>query len=368
MREANTVLARLSRQIESQKLLRDPQQLHCAQKLDALRSQFDAPSGGGPLSGLRLPWLPSPVAEPVRGLYIWGSVGRGKTYLMDLFYESLTIEQRQRSHFYRFMREVHTELHALKGVENPLEQVAQGIAQCARILCFDELFVSDIGDAMILGSLFDALFRRGVTLVATSNLPPDELYKEGLQRQRFLPAIELLKRHCEVLHLDGGIDYRLRHLQQSGTYLDSTAPATCERIRKLFIDLQGRAGSGARTVQVNGRGIEAIDTSSDIVWFDFSSLCEGPRSQNDYIDLAHDYHTVFVSGVPVFDTTNDDAARRFVMLVDEFYDRGVKLVLSAAAAPSALYRGERLAFEFERTASRLIEMQSAAYLAQQHRA
>ncbi len=368
MRQVNAVLARLASQIEAGRLLSDPQQLHCAQKLDAVRAALQVVRGRSLLGSLRLPWTSPPAQQPVRGLYIWGSVGRGKTCLMDLFFESLTFKQRQRSHFYRFMREVHARLHALKGVEDPLEQVAQEISQRIRLLCFDELFVSDIGDAMILGTLFDALFRRGVTLVATSNVAPDDLYKDGLQRQRFLPAIDLLKRHLDILHLDGSLDYRLRHLQQSGTYLLRAASGIQERMRKLFADLIGQPGSGPRAVEVNGRSIEALDTSRDIVWFDFAALCEGPRSQNDYIDLAHDYHTVFISGVPVFDASREDAARRFIMLVDEFYDRGVKLVLSAAAAPSALYRGERLGFEFERTASRLIEMQSGDYLARQHRA
>ena len=333
-----------------------------------MRVALQAERGGGLLSNLRLPWTAPPAVEPVRGLYIWGGVGRGKTCLMDLFYESLDFKQRQRSHFYRFMREIHAQLHALKGVENPLEQVAHDISQRVRLLCFDELFVSDIGDAMILGTLFDALFRRGVTLVATSNVPPDDLYKSGLQRQRFLPAIDLLKRNLDVLHLDGGVDYRLRHLQQSGTYLDAAASDTAQRMRQLFLDLNGQAGTGPRAVEIEGRRIDAVDSSPDMIWFDFSELCEGPRSQNDYIDLAHDYHTVFVANVPVFDSLHEDAARRFIMLVDEFYDRGVKLVLSAAASPTALYHGERLQFEFERAASRLIEMQSSAYLAQQHRA
>lgn len=368
MRDLNTVLAKLAGQIEAHKLLPDPQQLQCARRLDVVRAALQADRGGGLLSNLRLPWTTPPAIRPVRGLYIWGGVGRGKTCLMDLFYDSLNFKERERSHFYRFMRDIHVRLNTLKKVENPLETVAQDISQRIRVLCFDELFVSDIADAMILGTLFDALFHRGVTLVATSNVPPEELYKGGLQRQRFLPAIDLLKRHLNVLHLDGSVDYRLRHLQQSGTYLDAAATETASRMKQLFLDLNGHAGSGPRAVQVEGRSIEALDTSPDIIWFDFAALCEGPRSQNDYIDLAHDYHTVFVSGVPVFDSAREDAARRFIMLVDEFYDRGVKLVLSAAAPPTGLYHGERLRFEFERTASRLIEMQSGDYLAQQHRA
>ena len=218
------MLARLKSQIDANKLISDPAQLECARALDALREALATQrDGGGLLSFLRLPWSAGEDIEPVRGLYIWGSVGRGKTFLMDLFFESLPFEERRRSHFYRFMRDVHAELATLKGVENPLQHVADRIARQVRVLCFDEFFVSDIGDAMILGTLFDALFRRGVTLVATSNVPPDKLYKDGLQRQRFLPAIALLQRHTTVMKLHGGVDYRLRHLEQSGTFLNSAA-------------------------------------------------------------------------------------------------------------------------------------------------
>ena len=266
------------------------------------------------------------------------------------------------------MRDVHAELATLKGQENPLELVAAGIARQARVLCFDEFFVSDIGDAMILGTLLGALFRRGVTLVATSNVPPAQLYKDGLQRKRFLPAIDLLQHHTEVLQLEGGTDYRMRHLQQGGTYLDAGRADTAARLERLFTDLNGAPAEGPGRITVEGRDIPVQRASADMVWFEFTDICEGARSQNDYIDLAHDYHTVFIAHVPLFDATREDAARRFIMLVDEFYDRGVKLVLSAAAEPHQLYRGERLGFEFERTASRLVEMQSTEYLAQQHRA
>ena len=368
---ADGVLSRLTRLIDSKQVARDPAQMDCARRLDELRAALIAPTAhGGMLDSLRdllKLGAASDAQPPVRGLYIWGSVGRGKTFLMDLFFESLPPELARRSHFYRFMRDVHARLRALKEVENPLQQVAADLARDARVLCFDELFVSDIGDAMILGTLFEALFDRGVTLVATSNVPPDQLYKDGLQRQRFLPAIALLQRQCQVFRLDGGVDYRLRHLTQNGTYLEAAAPDTPARLENLFEALSGVVAAPA-TLDVEGRPIVARRAAPDMVWFEFGEICDGPRSQNDYIDLAHDYHTVFISDVPVFGANGEDAARRFIMLVDEFYDRGVKLVLSAAAAPTGLYQGERLRFEFERTASRLIEMQSAEYLARQHRA
>ncbi len=363
------VQSRLEALIDSRQLTRDPAQAECARRLDDLRNELirkAAPSTGlaGVLRGLLR--RNSRRHAPVRGLYIWGSVGRGKTLLMDLFHESLPEGIGRRSHFYRFMREVHARLGELRDQEDPLQQVAVGIAEKATVLCFDELFVSDIGDAMILGRLFDALFRQGVTLVATSNVPPEQLYQDGLQRQRFLPAIALLLRRTQVVRLEGPVDYRLRHLAMSGTWLDSTAADTPARMNQLFDTLSGLPRAAAATLSVEGRPISARRAAPDIVWFDFDAICDGPRSQNDYIDLAHDYHTVFISDVPVFDTGNEDAARRFVMLVDEFYDRGVKLVASAHSPPAALYRGERLRLEFGRTSSRLIEMQSADYLARHH--
>ncbi|MFO1468690.1 MAG: cell division protein ZapE [Steroidobacteraceae bacterium] len=368
-----TVTARLGRLINTQRLVRDPAQLACAKRLDALaaRVRAAAKADEGLLGKARSILRGARRADGqgrLRGLYIWGSVGRGKTFLMDLFVETLPASMRQRSHFYRFMREVHAGLNARKGMENPLEDIARQIAAGTRVLCFDELFVSDIGDAMILGTLFEALFRQGVVLVATSNVPPGQLYRDGLQRQRFLPAIAQIEEHTETVQLDNGVDYRRRHLVQGGTYLDSSAADAQPRLLRLFEDLNGAPPGGPTQILVEGRPIEVLHGAPDMVWFDFDAICEGPRSQNDYIDLAHDYHTVFISRVPVFDATREDAARRFIMLVDEFYDRGVKLVLSAAAPPPGLYRGERLRFEFERTASRLIEMQGEEYLARQHRA
>lgn len=365
------VQSRLAALIDARQLTRDPAQLDCARRLDDLRNELirkAAPPRGlvGVLRGLL--GRNSRRRMPVRGLYIWGSVGRGKTLLMDLFHESLPEGIGRRSHFYRFMREVHARLGELKDREDPLREVAAGIAEKVTVLCFDELFVSDIGDAMILGRLFDALFHQGVTLVATSNVPPDQLYRDGLQRQRFLPAIALLQRRTQVVRLEGPVDYRLRHLAQSGTWLDSTAADTPIRMNQLFSTLSGQPAATTAILNVEGRPIRARRAAPDMVWFGFDEICDGPRSQNDYIDLAHDYHTVFISDVPVFGAGTEDAARRFIMLVDEFYDRGVKLVVSARSPPSELYHGERLRLEFGRTTSRLIEMQSADYLARHHAA
>ncbi|WP_020409640.1 cell division protein ZapE [Hahella ganghwensis] len=306
--------------------------------------------------------------SPEKGLYFWGGVGRGKTYLMDTFYESLPFERKMRVHFHRFMQKVHQELKALKGEKNPLEQVADRFSKEASIICFDEFFVTDIGDAMILGTLMEGLFSRGVALVCTSNIVPDGLYKDGLQRQRFLPAIALLNEHTEVVNVDGGTDYRLRSLEQAELYhfpLDDEADASLEQ---SYQNLALEDGCHGVELEVNGRLLKAIKRAEDVVWFDFKELCDGPRSQNDYIELAKEFHAVLVSDVPVLKADVEDQARRFINLVDEFYDRRVKMIISAEAAIHEIYQGERLKFEFERTESRLLEMQSREYLASPHRA
>jgi cell division protein ZapE len=293
-------------------------------------------------------------------------VGRGKTLLMDLFHDSLPAGLGERLHFYRFMREVHAGLRAKHRAE-PLDAVAEQLAARYRVLCLDEFFVSDIGDAMILAGLFAGLFSRGVTLVATSNIPPQQLYQDGLQRQRFIPAIELMQKHVDVVHLQGPIDYRLRQLEQAPTYLDSGLPATTPQLEARFAALAGASAGGATTLYIEDRPIMARATGAGMVWFEFTAICEGPRSQNDYIEIARLYHTVFISNIPEFTTLNENAARRFIMAVDEFYDRNVNMVVSAAAAPAHLYHGEGLRLEFMRAASRLTEMQTLAYLSGQHR-
>ncbi len=305
--------------------------------------------------------------EPIRGLYFWGGVGRGKTYLMDLFYESLPFQRKLRSHFHRFMQRVHRELRDLAGEKNPLDLVARRIADEARVICFDEFFVTDITDAMILGTLFERLFGHGVTLVATSNIVPGNLYKDGLQRARFLPAIALLQRHTLVLNVDGGTDYRLRTLEQAELYHSPLDAAAEESLRRSFEALAPEPGLADQQIEVEGRTLRARRIADDVIWFDFAELCDGPRSQNDYIELARQYHAVLVGNVPQMGTDKDDQARRFINLVDEFYDRNVKLVLAAAVPLDDLYAGGRLSFEFERTRSRLLEMQSRDYLARPHR-
>ncbi|MDX1452799.1 MAG: cell division protein ZapE [Oleiphilaceae bacterium] len=306
--------------------------------------------------------------KPVKGLYFWGGVGRGKTYLMDNFYESLPFENKMRIHFHRFMQRVHAELRELKDQKNPLVVVAKKFSDEACVICFDEFFVSDIGDAMILAGLMQELFGNGVSLVCTSNIVPDGLYKDGLQRARFLPAIDLVKEHTEVVNVDGGQDYRLRTLEQAELYhfpLDEQATINLE---KYFKQLAVEAGSDSLELEVNGRTLVAHRHSDDVVWFEFAELCDGPRSQNDYIELAREFHAVIISNVPRMGGDTDDQARRFINLIDEFYDRSVKVIISAEAPIHELYTGGRLSFEFERTESRLLEMQSQEYLEQEHKA
>ena len=347
----------------------DTAQLRVVDKLDDLRNRLITAqeSNGSVLRRLLGTLAGNATREPERGLYLWGGVGRGKTWLMDMFFQSLPFPEARRRHFHRFMHDVHEQLKELQSRESPLDLVAEDIARDTRVLCFDELFVTDIADAMILGGLFEGLFKRGVTLVATSNLPPKDLYKDGLQRQRFLPAIDLIERHVEVVNVDGPTDYRLRQLTQAGTYLLSSAPDTPRRLEALFTELTHHGASSGGSIEIEGRNIPVIRQSNSAVWFDFPAVCAGPRSQNDYIEIAREYQSVMVSDVPILDSFHENEARRFIALVDELYDRSVNLIVSAAAPPAELYRGERLTFPFERTVSRLIEMQSEEYLAREHR-
>ncbi len=303
----------------------------------------------------------------VRGLYLHGSVGRGKTFVMDLFFDGLAIERKQRLHFHRFMGRVHAELAELKDMTDPLALVAEHFAERARVLCFDEFFVSDIGDAMLLGRLLEHLFARGVTLVATSNVGPKNLYRDGLQRSRFLPAIAAIERHCKVMELVSPQDYRLRALSQAPVYHQPLGSAAEQALEQAFARLATAVHDSRCAITINDRDIPIRRRAGDLIWLDFDALCRGARAAADYIEIAQSFATVILSGVPRFGVNDENEARRFVHLVDEFYDRNVKLILSAAAAPTELYAGERLCLEFQRTSSRLIEMQSQAYLQRGHR-
>ncbi|MFT5756585.1 MAG: cell division protein ZapE [Alteromonadaceae bacterium] len=302
----------------------------------------------------------------IKGLYFWGGVGRGKTYLVDTFYDCLPIKNKSRVHFHRFMHRVHQELKTLGGQADPLKIIAKRFADESCIICFDEFFVSDITDAMILGSLFEELFALNVILVATSNIIPDELYRNGLQRARFLPAIALINQHCDVINVDSGIDYRLRTLEQAEIYhypLDNTAN---ENLARYFTQLSVDMGQKNKIIEINNRPLTTIEESDGLVHFNFSVLCESARSQGDYMEISRLYHTVLLANVSQMNVDSDDAARRFIALVDEFYERNVKLIISAQVALEELYQGGSLVFEFKRCLSRLQEMQSHDYLASKH--
>jgi cell division protein ZapE len=343
----------------------DTAQLNAVRQLERLRAEL-AEAAAAPLGKRLLRGLTS-NGDPPKGVYLWGGVGRGKTWLMDLFFASLTLAAKRRTHFYRFMQEVHSDLKRLKGMQSPLDGVADKIAKKARVICFDELFVSDIADAMILAGLFAALTKRGVALVFTSNVKPKDLYKNGLQRDRFLPTIALIEKHCEVVAVDGGVDYRLRQLTAAPIYLDSGDAATLRRLEELFDDLSDDDVETDGTISVHNRKIKVVRESENVIWFEFAAVCEGPRSPADYVAIASEYQSVIIANVPVFEDSADNAARRFISVIDEFYDRGVNVILSAAAQPGGLYKGEKLKFEFQRTSSRLTEMQSKEYLARAHR-
>lgn len=346
----------------------DDAQRQVVARLEDLRRRLIARQSGRSLINKGLGLLPGAGRTPLRGLWLWGGVGRGKTFLVDQFFAGLPFAEKRREHFHRFMQEVHAGLRRQSSTPSPLKQVASEIAAQARLLCFDEFAVSDVADAMILASLLQELFKSGVTLVATSNLAPQDLYDGGLQRARFLPAIARIERHCKIMELDAGTDYRLRQLERAQLYLGPEVVDAEARMAAAFERMTDGPGSADADVEVEGRPVRAIREGEDVVWFGFRKLCEGPRSAADYIEIARCYHTVLVSRVPVMDAGADDAARRFITMVDEFYDRGVKLILSASAAsPEGLYRGERLAFEFRRTSSRLHEMQGREYLARPHR-
>ena len=303
----------------------------------------------------------------ITGLYFWGGVGRGKTMLMDLFYQSLPVQiKRERTHFHSFMNRVHAALQQHGNIENPLQQVAQDIASRVQVLCLDEFVIIDIGDAMIMAGLLEALFAEGVVLVTTSNAAPDRLYHDGLQRARFMPAIEMLGRRCKVVNLDGQLDYRLRFLQQTDLYSVPHDSETEAAIRDYLSQHVAPVQTEQAELSINGRALAHQYCAEDTVWFSFAELCETTRSQNDYLELARFFNTLILTEIRQMDRFDDDVARRFVLLVDVLYDHHVKLICSAAVSPDQLYLGNRLSFEFERTASRLIEMQSQEYLALAH--
>ncbi|MBV2159723.1 cell division protein ZapE [Achromobacter denitrificans] len=341
----------------------DPAQRAAAQRLQGLYTElvgFKAARQGSRIKQfLNKPKMP-------RSVYFWGGVGRGKSFLMDCFYDSVPYRRKRRVHFHAFMQEVQNDLRKFNNAPDPLQKVADRISEHTRLLCFDEFHVSDIADAMILGRLLDALFDRGVIFVMTSNYPPDGLYPNGLMRINFLPTIEKIKQRFDVIEVDHGTDYRLRTLEKMEIYLvphdDAAERKMAEDFRRLAAS-EGRGGS----VEILGRNIDVVRQAPGVIWFDFASLCGGPRSQNDYLEIAREHHTVILSNVPKMLVGNASEARRFTWLIDVLYDHRVKLIMSAECEPEEIYTEGALANEFHRTVSRILEMQSREYLESERR-
>ncbi|SMF31737.1 cell division protein ZapE [Pseudogulbenkiania subflava] len=351
-------------QASSQKdgFIHDPVQETAVGLLDTLWQQlvdFKAKRNRFLGRSLRSPEVP-------QGLYFWGGVGRGKSFLMDAFFTCVPYRRKRRVHFHHFMAEVHNQLRSLSKETDPLVTVAARIAQATRLLCFDEFHVSDIADAMILSRLLSELFRHGVIMVLTSNYPPDQLYPNGLQRNNFLPAIELLKQHLTVFNLDGGNDYRLRELTREPLFMVPAGADSDARMEAMFDRLTAGAQESPHQIEIQGRKLMVKRHAPGVIWFDFATLCGGPRSQTDYLDIAGGYHTVFVSGIPKLSANDASPARRLTWLVDVFYDHRVKLVASCAVDIDDIYTEGVQASEFFRTASRLTEMQSSSYLELPH--
>lgn len=367
-------LARYQQALEKGEFQPDAVQLDAMTRLDGIYQALTRvqPVSAQPAKGLfgKLNKLmgkgKAEAPAAARGLYMWGGVGRGKTWLMDMFFQAIPGERKQRLHFHRFMLRVHQELTELQGQSDPLQIVADRFKSETDLLCFDEFFVSDITDAMLLGTLMEALFARGITLVATSNIPPDDLYRNGLQRARFLPAIEMIKQHCEIMNVDAGIDYRLRTLTSAHLWMTPLNDDTSKEMERMFMALAGVARSDKPVLEINHRSLPTQGMAEGVLAMDFKTLCGEGRSQHDYIELSRRFHSVLLYNVPVMIYKTEDQARRFLALVDEFYERHVKLVVSAEASLFEIYQGARLKFEYQRCVSRLQEMQSEEYLRLAH--
>ncbi|MCF6776634.1 AFG1 family ATPase [Thiotrichales bacterium 19X7-9] len=317
---------------------------------------------------LRLRWLPGKMIhriKPIKGAYIWGSVGRGKTFLMDLFYSQLQTEYKKRVHFNHFMKMVHQRLKEFKGQKSPLDKLADELVSEMHIICFDEFFVEDIADAMILGGLFTKLFDRGLALVATSNVEPEKLYQGGLQRELFIPAINKLLAHVSVYNLDSGVDYRFSQIAEASRYYNGlTKEKALNKMDEIFQELCQGDYLESQSLLMEGREIDAVRLSDEVAWFEFNSICGYGRGVHDYIEMAAKYKAVLISEIPLLTDKLNDETRRFIALVDEFYDSRVLLFISADVSMKELYQGKHFEFEFQRTVSRLHEMQSKEYLHQ----
>lgn len=345
-------------QCRQNKIFEDPQQLNALENLQRVFFQL---INENTKRSRWYSWLRK--SQLIHGIYLWGGVGIGKTLLMDCFYKCLPFGNKMRMHFHQFMQLVHNDLTKYQGHADPLQLIADEIAKKALVLCFDELYVSDITDAMLLGRLLQCLFNRGVCLIATSNTEPDDLYKNGLQRSQFLPAIAALKTNMQVIHIPTTIDYRLRHLKEAGVFYTPLDDVARENMEKTFAVFANGNSVSTEPVEIVGRSIKIKKQSGNVIWFDFSDLCSVPRSQKDYLAIAEKYRTVFVSDIPVIPANAKDIICLFISMVDVFYDAGIRLVISAAEPVSQIYNRGYMTLEYTRTNSRLLEMQSLDYFA-----
>jgi cell division protein ZapE len=343
-------------QVDSGAIVSDPEQLSTMQHFNRVQSDLLVE-----LNKRASVFALFHKRKPVRGIYIWGGVGIGKTFMMDCFYHTLPFKNKMRMHFHQFMHLVHEKLTAHQGEKDPLQIIAKELSEQALILCFDELFVSDITDAMLLGRLFKALFESGVSLIATSNVMPDDLYKNGLQRSQFLPAIALLKQELDVIHIPSAMDYRLRHLKEAGVFYVPLNRENEKRMAKSFEALTHGETVETSPVIIQDRLIKVIKRTKDVIWFEFKDICKVPRSQNDYLALTHQYRTIFISNIPAIESNEKDTICLFISLVDVLYDARMRLVISAAEPVDQLYNRGYMIMEFARTHSRLLEMQSQDY-------
>lgn len=348
--------------LEQRDFKSDPAQRRAVDRLQQCYDEWLAFKGQRSNSFKRLVNRP----EVPRGVYMWGGVGRGKSFLMDSFYSVVPLVRKTRLHFHEFMRGVHQQLDELTGVANPLDEVARRIAKKYRLICFDEFHISDVADAMIMYNLLSALFNNGVSFIMTSNYDPELLYPDGLHRDRILPTIALLKQKLDVMNIDAGIDYRGRALEQVESYYTPLCAATDRSLREAYSRLAESADEDPR-VHIESREIRALRRAGTTIWFDFATLCGGPRSQNDYLEIASRFHTVILSGIPMMSAAQSSEARRFTWLIDVFYDQKVKLLMSAEVPPEELYTNGVLANEFHRTVSRIVEMQSQDYMDKEQR-
>ena len=357
-----TPLKHYQKALQSTGFTHDPAQETAVLALDRLYHRLLEP----PRKGLLSRWF-NAGREPVRGLYVWGGVGRGKTYLMDMFFNALPFDDKLRLHFHRFMQQAHQRMHRIGGAQDPLEQIAQQFSQQTRVLCLDEMHINDVADAAIIYKLLKGLFSRGVTLVTTSNRLPRELGTDPILRQSFAQAVALLEAHTDIINVDGGADYRLRTLEKALTWHHPLNKHAAAMMEQAFVESAAGAHHERRHIIINEREIAVHRWANGVVWFDFHIICGVPRARTDLIEIARYFHTVLISDIPQLTDARNDLARRFTHLVDEFYDRNVKVLASCEVPVNDVYVGRELAFEYRRTISRLREMQTHEYLAREHR-